>query len=231
MQQGDCNCAFLALRTLARIEELTTSSHVPLETALQITSAAERPSLAVLNCERCRRQGLALTAVTILCTHLVEWLSRLWNLDNKDATEVSTDTRSTTTTTTTSTTSTITTNNTCNTAKVQNATHHATQHGTSPWRFSIGSYELAADEADALSNELMTLRLIDFSAVLGSLEAALVTSGPSLSIPSSPSADADGIALSCLDLVRANLRLVRAHIRHLKVRSLLNSSGATTTCD
>ena len=115
MQRVDCGCAFLALRTLARVEELT-SSQVPLETAFQVTSAAERPSLAVLNCERCRQQRLPLTAVTILCAHLVDWLCRLWNLDNEDAGETSIVATNTTTTTTT-----ITTNNS-NTTENQHAT-------------------------------------------------------------------------------------------------------------
>ncbi|KAF1943912.1 hypothetical protein EJ02DRAFT_452948, partial [Clathrospora elynae] len=221
MQRVDCGCTFLALRTLARVEELTTSSQVPLETALQVTSAAERPSLAVLSCERCRQQRLPLTAVTILCAHLVDWLCRLWNLDDEDAAETSTDSSSTTTTPTTTT---INTNNTT-----------GSQHATQPWKFSLGSYDLAADEADALSNELMTLRLTGFSAVLGSLEAALVTSGPSHSISSSPGGGTNGttsdtaaFAPACLDLVRANLRVVRACIRRLKARSLLNSGWAST---
>ena len=218
MQRVDCGCAFLALRTLARVEELTTSSQVPLETALQVTSAAERPSLAVLSCERCRQQRLPLTAVTILCAHLVDWLCRLWNLDDEDAAETSTDASSTTTATTTA--------NTSNTTE--------NQYANQSWKFSLGSYDLAADEADALSNELMTLRLTGFSAVLGSLEAALVTSGPSPSISSSPGGGTNGttsdtatFAIVCLDLVRANLRLVRACIRRLKARSLLNSDGAS----
>lgn len=203
MQRADCGCAILALKTLARVEEATTSSAVPLETALQVTSAAERPSLAVLSCERCRQERLPLTAVTILCAHLVDWLCRLWNLDNKDAQEASADASTTASTTTTS--------------------------ANQPWKFSLGSYDLAADEADALSNELMTLRLTGFSAVLGSLEAALVTSGRSPDISSLPVGSTKGaidstaaFAPACLDLVRANLRIVRACIRRLKMRSLLN---------
>ncbi|RMZ67961.1 hypothetical protein GMOD_00004051 [Pyrenophora seminiperda CCB06] len=214
MQLTDCGCAFLALRTLARVEELTTSSRVPLETALQVTAAAERPSLAVLSCERCRQQRLPLTAVTMLCAHLVDWLCRLWNLSDEDATEPSTDTSSTNATTTPN-------------------SQHVTPHTNQPWKFSLGSYHLAADEADALGNELMILRLTGFSAVLGSLEAALVTSGHSSSISASPSGGTDSttgdtapFAPACLDLVRANLRLVRACIRRLRSRSLLNSGGA-----
>lgn len=229
MQRADCNCVSLALQMLARIEELTASPQVPLETALQVTSAAERPSLAVLSCERCRQQRIPLTAVTILCAQLVDWLCRLWNLDDGDAAETSTDASSTTTDTTTTTNT--TTPNASNTTESQ----HATQHATQPWKFSLGSYDPTADETDALSNELMTLRLTGFSAVLGSLEAALVTSGPLPSPFSSPGTGTNGTASdtaafapACLDIVRANLRLVRACIRRLKERSLLNSSRAST---
>ncbi|KNG49184.1 hypothetical protein DDE82_007906 [Stemphylium lycopersici] len=226
MQRVDCGCAFLALRTLARVEELTTSSQVPLETALQVTSAAERPSLAVLSCERCRQQRLPLTAITILCAHLVDWLCRLWNLDCEDVTETSTDTNGTTTPPTATTT---TTN-----ATSANESQHMTPPAAQSWKFSLGSYDLAADEADALSNELMTLRLTGFSAVLGSLEAALVTSGPSPPVSSSPNGGSSGttseaapFSPACLEIVRTNLRLVRACIRRLKARSLLNSGGAS----
>jgi hypothetical protein len=231
MHRVDCGCAFLALRTLARVEEFTTSLQVPLETAFQVTSEAERPCLGVLSCERCRQQRLPLTAVTILCAHLVDWLCRLWNLHDDDAAETSVDTNNTTTNTTTTaaTTATTTTTNTNDITESQNATQ--------PWKFSLGSYDLATDEADALSNELMTLRLTGFSAVLGSLEAALVTSEPSTPILSSPgkgtngtTSDTAAFAPACLDLVRANLRLVRACIRRLKARSLLNSSGAGNLC-
>jgi hypothetical protein len=220
MQRVDCGCAILALRTLARVEELTTSSQVPLETALQVTSAAERPSLSILSCERCRQQRLPLTAVTILCAHLVDWLCRLWHLDDKDAPETSMAGSAISTTPPTA-----TTINPSNTTENQ----HASQHATQPWKFSFGSYDLAADEADALSNELMTLRLTGFSAVLGSLEAALVTYGP---VSPSSSGGTNGtnsntvsFAPVCLELVRANLRLVRGCIRRLKTRSLLNSGG------
>ncbi|USP82811.1 hypothetical protein yc1106_10085 [Curvularia clavata] len=212
MQRGDCTCAFLVLRTLARIEEITTS--VPFETALQVTSTAERPSLAVLSCERCRQQRLPLTAVTILCAHVVNWLCRLWNLADDDEAETSTNASSTSTTTN---------SDTKNATEPPKTAPNATQR----WEFSIGSYDLAADEADALSNELMTLRLTGFSAVLGSLEAALVSC--------SPNGRANGIvnetahfAPACLQLVRTNLRLVRTCIRHLKERSLLNGSGTGT---
>jgi hypothetical protein len=216
MHRADCGCAFLALRTLARVEEVTTSSQVPLETAFQVTSSAEQPCLTVLSCERCRQQRLPLTTVTILCAHLVDWLCRLWNLKDEDVAETSTDASSTNTTTTT-------------------ANTNENRHATQPWKFSLGSYDLAADEADALSNELMTLRLTGFSAVLGSLEAALVTSGPSACIP--PSLEGTNgttnvkaaFAPACLELVRTNLRLVRACIRRLKARSLLNSDGATVS--
>jgi hypothetical protein len=221
MHRVDCGCAFLALRALARVEEYTTSSQVPLETAFQVTSEAERPCLAVLSCERCRQQRLPLTAVTILCAHLVDWLCRLWHLHDEDTAEPSTDT-STTTTTSTSPSNT-------NTAE--------SPHSAQPWKFSLGNYDLAADEADALSNELMTLRLTGFSAVLGSLEAALVTSGPSQSNASSPDKGANGttsdtvaFAPACLEVVRANLRLVRACIGRLKARSLLNNSAAGNSC-
>ncbi|EOA81218.1 hypothetical protein ACJQWK_11143 [Exserohilum turcicum] len=225
----ECGCAFHVLRTLARVEELTTSSQVPLETALQVTSTAERPSLAVLSCERCRQQRLPLTAVTILCAHLVDWLCRLWNLTDDDASDTSTDSGSTTSNTIPSSTA-----STASTA----SNHPDSQHPLQPWKFSLGSYHLAADEADALSNELMTLRLTGFSAVLGSLEAALVTSGltPSLSSSSPPercpsgsgitASDLAAFAPACLDIVRANLRLVRTCIRRLKDRSLLSTSGA-----
>ena len=210
MQRGDCGCAFLVLRTLARVEEITTS--VPFETALQVTSAAERPSLAVLSCEQCRQQRLPLTAVTILCAHVVNWLCRLWNLaDDDDKTETSTDASSTTTTPPST--------DTSNTSELQQAAQNATQR----WAFSIGNYDLAADEADALSNELMTLRLTGFSAVLGSLEAALVSCSPNRS-KNGTGTDMAPFAPACLDLVRTNLRLVRTWIRHLKERSLLNGS-------
>ncbi|EUC32460.1 hypothetical protein COCCADRAFT_98722 [Bipolaris zeicola 26-R-13] len=235
----DCSCAFNVLRTLAHVEELTTSSQVPLETALQVTSTAERPSLAVLNCERCRQQRLPLTAVTILCAHLVEWLCRLWNLTD-DTSEASTDASSTTTTTATTTTT--NNSNARNNINLSSNTSNATNHSESqlplqPWKFSLGNYDLAADEADALSNELIILRLTDFSAILGSLEAALVTSGltPSMSLSpperstSNPTAtDLAAIAPICLDIVRADLHLVRTSIRCLKEKSLLNNSGSST---
>jgi hypothetical protein len=203
---------------LARVEEVTTSSQVPLETAFQVTSSAEQHCLTVLSCERCRQQRLPLTAVTILCAHLVDWLCRLWNLKDEDAAETSTDASSTNTSTTTTTTDT-----------------SESRHANQPWKFSLGSYDLAADEADALSNELMTLRLTGFSAVVGSLGAALVTSGPSPCIPSSLGgtnstiSDRTAFAPACRELVRANLRLVRACIRRLKARSLLNSDGASAS--
>ncbi|KAG9186926.1 hypothetical protein G6011_10034 [Alternaria panax] len=216
MHRVDCGCAFLALRALARVEEVTTSSQVPLETAIQVTSSAEQPCLTVLSCERCRQQRLPLTTVTVLCAHLVDWLCRLWNLKDEDAADTSTDASNTNTTTTTTNTS-------------------ESRHTNQSWKFSLGHYDLADDEADALSNELMTLRLTGFSAVLGSLEAALVTSGPSPCIPSSPdgnnatTSDTAAFPPACLDLVRANLRLVRACIRRLKARSLLNSDGSSAS--
>ncbi|CAN9154213.1 unnamed protein product [Alternaria alternata] len=216
MHRADCGCAFLALRTLVRVEEVTTSSQVPLETAIQVTSSVEQPCLTVLSCERCRQQRLPLTAVTILCAHLVDWLCRLWNLKDEDPADTSTDASNANTTTTTTSTS-------------------ESRHATLPWKFSLGNYDLAEDEADALSNELMTLRLTGFSAVLGSLEAALITSGPTPCVPSSPggnndtTSDTSAFAPACLELVRANLRLVRACIRRLKARSLLNSDGTSAS--
>lgn len=224
MHRVDCGCAFLALRTLARVEEYTTSSQVPLETAFQVTSEAERPCLAVLSCERCRQQRLPLTAVTILCAHLVDWLCRLWHLHEEAVAEASTDSSNGSTTTTST-----PPPNTSNTVE--------SPHANQPWKFSLGNYDLAADEADALSNELMTLRLTGFSAVLGSLEAALVTSGSSSSTASSPDKGANGtpngkaaFAPACLDLVRANLSLVRACIGRLKARSLLSNGAAGNLC-
>jgi hypothetical protein len=221
MHRVDCGCAFLALRTLARVEEYITSSQVPLETAFQVTSEAERPCLAVLSCERCRQQRLPLTAVTILCAHLVDWLCRLWHLHDEDTAELSTDTSTSTTTST----------------PPSNTNTTESPHSAQPWKFSLGNYDLAADEADALSNELMTLRLTGFSAVLGSLEAALVTSGPSSSNASSPDKGSNGTTSdivafvpACLEVVRANLRLVRACIGRLKARSLLNNSAAGNSC-
>ncbi|EMD92239.1 hypothetical protein COCC4DRAFT_37710 [Bipolaris maydis ATCC 48331] len=230
----DCGCAFHVLRTLARVGELTTSSQVPLETVLQVTSTAERPSLGVLSCENCRQQRLPLAAVTILCAHLVDWLCRLWNLADDDTTsEASADAGSTTTTITTTT---ITSNPNTRRNTSNTNSHSESQLSPQPWRFSLGNYDLAADEADALSIELMILRLTDFSAVLGSLEAALITSGitPSTSSPlpepstTNPTAtDLAAFAPACLDIVRANLRLVRTSIRRLKERSLLNGSGSS----
>jgi hypothetical protein len=216
MQRVDCGCAFLALRTLARIEELTTSSkEVPLEIALEVTCSAERPSLAVLSCEHCRQQRLPLTTVTILCAHLVNWLCRLWNLADDDDAQASPDTSSMNGTATTTTTTTNTSNITEN------------QHTPQRWKFSLGSYDLAADEADALSNELMTLRLTGFSAVLGSLEAALVSSAPNGGTNGTTS-DTAPFAPACLLLVRENLIIVRKCIRRLKARSLLHGSGTST---
>ncbi|KAH6613137.1 hypothetical protein C7974DRAFT_380856 [Boeremia exigua] len=225
MQNTDCGCALLALRTLARVEEITTSSQVPLETALHITSTVEQPSLSVLSCERCRQQRVPLTAVTVLCAHLVDWLCLIWDLDNEDTATNSTELSSTTTSLDTLTPATA---NTTNAAETQHTTRYTTKHANRPWKFSFGSYDVAADEAYAVSIELMTLRLTGLSGVLGSLEAALVTSGSS-SFSSSPSSrgtnetadDKADFAPAYLDLVRTNLRRVRACIRRLKAQSLL----------
>lgn len=197
---GNCRCTLLALRMLVRVEELTTTPQAPLETALQLTEEAETHSLAVLSCDACRQHRLPLTAVTILSTRLADWLRRSWRLadDNDDDDDNANDT-----------------------------TNDSNAPPARSRKFSLGGYDLDADEADVLGHELMTQRLTRFSAVLGSLEAALlgcsIACSPSSLSPDGSRADASDVP-TCLDLVRSQLCLLRACIRRLKARSLLNSA-------
>ncbi|EKG13551.1 hypothetical protein MPH_09315 [Macrophomina phaseolina MS6] len=205
---------------LVRVEELTATFEVPLETALQATEEAESHSLAVLSCDTCRQQRLPLTAVTILCARLVEWLRQSWSLDDEPESEPDAHRAAG-----------------ASHAASKNMADYKTEHQHPPRqlrKFSLGNYNLDPDEAAALSHELMTLRLTRFSAVLGSLEAALVPPGPS-ALSSSPGGSTTcprepaPIAPACLDLVRSNLRLLRTCIRRLKARSLLNTGSSITT--
>lgn len=204
---GNCRCTLLALRMLVRVEELTTTPQAPLETALQLTEEAETHSLAVLSCDACRQHRLPLTAVTILSTRLADWLRRSWRLADDDNDDDYDD----------------------DNANDTNDTNNSNAPPARSRKFSLGGYDLDADEADVLGHELMTQRLTRFSAVLGSLEAALL--GCSIaSSPSSLSPDGGRPGVpTCLDLVRSQLCLLRACIRRLKARSLLN--GATTGYD
>jgi len=230
MQHSNCSCALIALQTLARVEEFTTSSRMPLDVVLQVTYAAEKPSLAVLNCEMCRQQRLSLTAVTILCTHLVDWLCRVWNLNYEEAAASSTIATTLATPPTTNTTTTTASFNASKSTENQSTTQQGTGFATRPWKFSLGSYDVATDEADALSNEMMSLRLTSLCTVLGSLEAALVSSGPAFPKSASSgdgvsgtSSDKASSAPAYLDLVRANIRLLRACVNRLKAHSLTHS--------
>lgn len=207
---------------------------MPLEVVLQVTYAAERPSLAVLNCEMCRQQRLSLTAVTILCTHLVDWLCRVWNLNYEEAAASSTSATTLATPLTRNTTTTTASLNASKSTEYQSTTQQGTEFATQPWKFSLGSYDVAADEADALSNELMSLRLTSLCTVLSSLEAALVSSGPAFPKSTSSgdgisatSSDRASFAPAYLDLVRANIRLVRACVHRLKPHSLTDSGTAS----
>ncbi|EKG15269.1 hypothetical protein MPH_07536 [Macrophomina phaseolina MS6] len=97
---------------------------------LQLTEEAESHSLGVLSCDTCRQQRLALATVTVLSAHLADWLRRSWCLANDSGrNDAGTNTR-----------------------------HATTPPSDQPRKFSLGSYDLDADEADVLGHELMTLR-------------------------------------------------------------------------
>lgn len=83
MAGNQCGCALLALRALARLEQLE-GNPVPLDVSLELAERAEADCLAVLRCGSCRQRRFALISVTILGAYVVDWLQRSWHLDDND---------------------------------------------------------------------------------------------------------------------------------------------------
>ncbi|KAH7048231.1 hypothetical protein B0J12DRAFT_740967 [Macrophomina phaseolina] len=157
----ECGCALVALRALARLEQLEGTA-VSLGMSLEVAERAEADCLTVLHCERCRQRRFALISATALSASVVDWLQRSWQLDSSVPERL-------------------------------------------PAHISLGDYQLEAADAEALSRELMALRLSYLSKVMGSLKAAITTLGAAQ-------------AEICLDVVHAKLQQLRDCTQAVKAR-------------